>query len=110
MSTPFEIKNEKTLTFYSAFLHKLYTAVTYKGKLYLAVSTVEEYYDESKRSVSKRAYNLKAIKIESADGRLENTVSTSPMSDTDSIISISELYSLVKQYDKNFTPRIYTAK
>lgn len=86
---------------YTAFLHKLYTPIIYNSKEYLAVTTVEEYYDESKNGVSRRAYNLKNIKIESADGRLEK-ISTSPMSDTDSTISISDLYALVKDYDKDF--------
>lgn len=86
---------------YTAFLHKLYTPIIYNSKEYLAVTTVEEYYDESKNGVSRRAYNLKNIKIESADGRLEK-ISTSPMSDTDSTISISDLYALVKGYDKDF--------
>lgn len=86
---------------YTAFLHKLYTPIIYNSKEYLAVTTVEEYYDESKNGVSRRAYNLKNIKIESADGRLEK-ISTSPMSDTDSTISISDLYALVKSYDKDF--------
>ncbi len=69
---------------------------------YLACTTIEEFFDESKNDASKRAYNLKSIKIESADGRLGNN-SSSPMSDTDSIISISDLYSLVKTYDKDFS-------
>lgn len=86
---------------YTAFLHKLYTPIIYNSKEYLAVTTVEEYYDESKNGVSRRAYNLKNIKIESADGRLEK-ISTSPMSDTDSTTSISDLYALVKGYDKDF--------
>lgn len=86
---------------YTAFLHKLYTPIIYNSKEYLAVTTVEEYYDESKNGVSRRAYNLKNIKIESADGRLEK-ISTSPMSDADSTISISDLYALVKGYDKDF--------
>jgi hypothetical protein len=86
---------------YTAFLHKLYTPIIYNSKEYLAVTTVEEYYDESKNGVSRRAYNLKNIKIESADGRLEK-ISTSPMSDTDSTVSISDLYALVKGYDKDF--------
>ena len=86
---------------YTAFLHKLYTPITYKNSEYIAVTTVEEYYNESVSDVSRRAYNLKSIKIEPADGRLEK-ISTSPMSDTGSTISISDLYSLVKSNDKNF--------
>ncbi len=86
---------------YTAFLHKLYTPITYNNSEYIAVTTVEEYYNESVNDFSKRAYNLKSIKIEPADGRLEK-ISTSPMSGTGSTISISDLYSLVKSNDKNF--------
>ena len=85
----------------TAFLHKLYTPITYNNSEYIAVTTVEEYYNESVNDISRRAYNLKSIKIEPADGRLEK-ISTSPMSDTGSTISISDLYSLVKSNDKNF--------
>ncbi len=86
----------------TAFLHKLYTPIIYDGKSYIAVTTVEEYYNETSSSVSRRAYNLKAIKIEPAGGQLGNN-SSSSVPVTDSIISISELYSFVKRYDKDFS-------
>ena len=70
----------------------------FNNDLYIAKVTVEEYGAENG---GRRFYNLKTIKIESADGRLEK-ISTSPMSDTDSTISISDLYALVKGYDKDF--------
>ena len=88
----------------TAFLHKLYTPITYDGKPYIAVSTVEEYYNETNGSVSRRAYNLKAIKIEPAGGQL-GISSSSSRPDTSSTISISDLYALVKQYDKDFKPK-----
>ena len=86
----------------TAMLHKLYTPITYNGKEYLAVTTVEEFYDEGRKGVFRRAYNLKGIKIESADGRHEMKLSASPMSDTDSTVSISDLFGLVKTFDKEF--------
>ena len=87
---------------FTAFLHKLYTPIRYNGQNYLAVTTIEEYFDGSNNSALRRAYNLKAIKIEPADGRLEIN-STSPLSDAGSTISISNLYNLVKTNDKNFS-------
>jgi len=45
-----------------AFLHKLYTPIQYDGKSYIAKTTVEEFYNETINNVSRRAYNLKAIK------------------------------------------------
>ena len=92
--------NKKSVN--TAFLHKLYTPITYDGKPYIAVSTVEEYYNETSSGVSRRAYNLKAIKTEPAGGQLGNN-SSSSVPVTDSTISISDLYSLVKTYDKDFT-------
>lgn len=86
----------------TAFLHKLYTPIIYDGKSYIAVTTVEEYYNDTSSSVSRKAYNLKAIKIEPAGGQLRNN-SSSSVPVTDSIISISELYSFVKRYDKDFS-------
>ena len=70
----------------------------FNNNLYIAKVKVEEYGAENG---GRRFYNLKTIKIESADGRLEK-ISTSPMSGTDSTISISDLYALVKGYDKDF--------
>ena len=55
----------------------------FNNDLYIAKVTVEEYGAENG---GRRFYNLKTIKIEPADGRLEK-ISTSPMSDTDSTIS-----------------------
>ncbi len=50
-----------------------------------------------------RAYNLKAIKIEPADGR-EGKIPTTPNVGLGSDIIVSDLYSIVKTYDKNFHP------
>ena len=88
----------------TAFLHKLYTLIQYDGRQYIAKVTVEEYYNESKKGVDRRAYNLKAIKIEPAGGQLGNSSSSSrPV--TDSTISISNLFEIVKTYDKEFSPK-----
>ncbi len=88
----------------TAFLHKLYTIITYDSKPYIAKITVEEYYNETIKDVSKRAYNLKAIKIEPTGGQLGND-SSSSVPDISSIKSISDLFALVKQYDKEFSPK-----
>ena len=88
----------------TAFLHKLYTLIQYDGRRYIAKVTVEEYYNESKKGVDRRAYNLKAIKIEPAGGQLGISSSSSrPV--TDSTISISNLFEIVKTYDKEFSPK-----
>ena len=87
----------------TAFLHKLYTTIKYGDQLYIAKSTVEEYYNETIKSPSRRAFNLKAIKIEPAGGQL-GINSSSSVPNTSSINSISDLYEFVKQFDKDFTP------
>lgn len=95
--------NTKKKSANTAFLHKLYTPIEYDGRSYIAKSTVEEFYNETTKGVSRRAYNLKAIKIEPAGGQLGISSSSSrPV--TDSTLSISSLYSLVKTYDKDFHP------
>ena len=88
----------------TAFLHKLYTLIEYEGQTYIAKTSVEEFYNQGKNGVSRKAYNLKAIKIEPAGGqfRIKNSSSSVPV--TDSIYSISDLYDFVKTYDKDFTP------
>ena len=88
----------------TAFLHKLYTLIEYEGQTYIAKTSVEEFYNQGKNGVSRKAYNLKAIKIESAGGqfRIKNSSSSVPV--TDSIYSISDLYDFVKTFDKDFTP------
>lgn len=86
----------------TAFLHKLYTLISYDGQLYIAKSTVEEFFNISSNDVARKAYNLKAIKIEPAGGQIGNT-SSSSVPGTGSTISISNLYDFVKTNDKDFS-------
>lgn len=95
-------KNKKSPN--TAFLHKLYTLIEYDGKTYIAKITVEEYYNQGKNNISRKAYNLKAIKIEPAGGQFRINNSSSSVPVTDSIYSISDLYEFVKTYDKDFSP------
>ena len=96
-------KNKKSPN--TAFLHKLYALVEYNEQVYIAKTSVEEFYNLGKKGVSRKVYNLKAIKIEPASVgqfRIEN--SSSSASETDSIYSIADLYEFVKRHDKDFTP------
>ena len=87
----------------TAFLHKLYAIINYDNQIYIAKTTIEEYYNETIKNAARRAYNLKAIKIEPVGGQLGiNSSSSRP--GTSSTISISNLYQLVKSYDKEFSP------
>lgn len=81
------------------FMHKLYSPVIFNNDLYIAKVTVEEYGAENG---GRRFYNLKGIKIDPAGGTPNVKTSYGTMPDTRSEYSISDLYALVKSYDKNF--------
>ena len=87
----------------TAFMHKLYAPIIYNGKPYIAKISVEEFFDEGTETVKRKGYHLAAIKIEAAGGRYIDFSTISPRSDTASIDSISDLYSLVKSFDKDFS-------
>ncbi len=98
----------------TAFMHKLYTPIRYDGRLYIAKTSIEEYLSKSSGRVERRGYHLRGIQVESIQ---ENDIKREPagetateksasglVPDTGSEISISNLYDLVKQFDKDFTP------
>ena len=89
--------------FETEWMHKLYAYVEYDGKPYIAKVSVEEY--GTNENVGKRFYNLRGIKIEPVGGAPNTNVSYGTVPNTDSTISISDLYALVKQYDKDFKPK-----
>ena len=90
----------------TAFMHKLYCPITYRGEIYIAKVTVEEYLNAEDGKVKRRGYNLRAIKIEAVNGSLTDTRSaTAPVVESASIDSISDLHALVKRYDKEFSPK-----
>lgn len=93
-------KNKKSKN--TAFMHKLYTPIFFDERPYIAKIAVEEYYNETGNDISRKAYNLMAIKIEPAGGQL-GIASSSSRPVTDSTISISDLYGLVKRFDKDFS-------
>lgn len=81
------------------FMHKLYSPVIFNNDLYIAKVTVEEYGAENG---GRRFYNLKGIKIDPAGGTPNVKTSYGTMPDARSEYSISDLYALVKSYDKDF--------
>ena len=86
----------------TAWMHKLYALVNYNGVPYIAKVTVEEY--GAGEEAHRRFYNLRGIKIEPVGGAPDAYTSYGTMPNTDSMVSISGLYSLVKQFDKDFHP------
>ncbi len=101
VSTP-NSNNKKPGT---AFMHKLYAPITYRGKQYISKLTVEEYFDEGSDSVKRKGYHLAAIKIEAAGGHFTENSADMSRSGTASIDSIADLHELVKTYDKDFSPK-----
>ena len=85
------------------WMHKLYAYVEYNRKPYIAKISVEEY--GTSENAGKRFYNLRGIKIEPVGGAPNTNVSYGTVPDTDSTISISDLFALVKKYDKEFKPK-----
>ena len=87
----------------TAFMHKLYSPVSYDGKMYIAKIAVEEYgYGNAS---GRRFYNLRGIEMTPAAGTPEASASYGTMASQESIDSIADLFSAVKRYDKDFSPK-----
>ncbi|MDE5834415.1 MAG: hypothetical protein K2H26_02725, partial [Ruminococcus sp.] len=94
------------------FMHQMYGVLKYKDEIYLAKLSVEESYITDKENnftgTSNRIYNLRNIKITPIeanrvfDPTVNSTNATEDTSTSVLSISISQLYGLVKTYDKNF--------
>ncbi|MDE7363738.1 MAG: methyltransferase domain-containing protein, partial [Ruminococcus sp.] len=106
---PITSKNKSPNTL---FMHQMYGVVNYKDENYLAKLSVEESYITDKENnfsgTSNRIYNLRNIKITPIEANrvFSPTVnSTNAAEDTSTsvlLISIPQLYEIVKTYDKNF--------
>ncbi len=128
LDTEISVKDSNKKSPGTAFMHKLYAPILYKGKSYIAKINVEEYFDEGTSSVKRKGYHLTAIKIEAADGSYADFSTTAPRSDTASteavnrsltdyssattpqvesasVDSIADLHGLVKIYDEKFSPK-----
>lgn len=82
------------------FMHKLYAPTYINNQLYVSKLTVEEY--RSGMDTNKRFYNLAEIKMSPALGGLSDNNTASTMRISDDINSVTQLYSFVKAYDKDF--------
>lgn len=94
-------KNNDNKAFNSMFMHKLYGVCRIDKQPYIVKIAIEEFAGNKKDTI-KRLYNLQDINIEPikhaafADKRLALSVLN------DSNISISDLFKLVKSFDKDF--------
>ena len=66
---------------------------------------VEESYLPGQNKTHKKFYHVRAIKIEPVSSVEIGKSHTSIMENTDFNISISDLFKIVKQHDKNFHPK-----
>ncbi|MCM1508099.1 MAG: methyltransferase domain-containing protein [Ruminococcus flavefaciens] len=106
---PITSKNKSPNTL---FMHQMYGILNYKNESYLAKLSVEESYITDKENnfsgTSNRIYNLRGIKITPIEANrvfspaVNSTNAAEDTSTSVSIISIPQLYEIVKTYDKNF--------
>lgn len=87
------------------FSHKFYSIVSVDGKLHIAKMAVDESF-RPKQDTSKKFYHVRAIEISPAAsvGTGFNQIAHL-LNAGDTTYSISDLFSLVKRYDKNFNPK-----
>ncbi len=86
-------------------MHKFYSCVAIDGKHYIAKMAVDESYAPGQNDTNKKFYHVRAIKIEpiSSVGIGVNHIPI--MDETGSVIIVSDLFNLVKTYDKEFNPK-----
>lgn len=92
----------------SLFMHRMYAVFNYDDNFYLANLAIDETYSTDITGnfvTSESLYNAKSIKITPVDdlGFQSHDISQSDSESTGvTIISIAQLYEIVKKYDKNF--------
>ena len=86
------------------FMHYMYSLVEYNGNPFLAKIAVEEYGNDSNH----RAYNVERIKMSALSRaqylQIKSAYRENFASNADTL-SVSDLFSLVKQYDSKFKPK-----
>ena len=90
---------------YTAFMHKFYALIYIDGAPNIAKIAVDESYMPGQSDTNKKFYHVRAIQIEAVPSVGIGNSHTPIMEKTASAISISDLYALVKQYDKDFKPK-----
>ncbi len=91
---------------YTAFMHKFYVPIKIAGKLCIAKMAVDESYSPGHVETNKKIYHVRSIEIETPSSvEISDEHYTPIIEDDASKVSISELFSLVKQYDKEFNPK-----
>ena len=94
-------KKDNTGT-YQSFYHYFYSLVQVDGKPYMVRLAVDEH---NSSTTVRRAYNVESIEISpvAVSQVYKPAVTTSDNGEKLSTVSISDLFDIVKQYDKNFS-------
>ena len=94
-------KNNNSKSYNTAFMHKMYVVCKIKKQINLVKIAIEEFADD-KNSTLKRLYNVQDIKVEPIRyiEFAEKPLARSALNGSD--ISISDLFKLVKSFDKDF--------
>ena len=99
-------KTGKTKHINTSFMHSFYIPVEYDGEKSIIKLYVEEYYNNWNDKIQRRDYDVKKIEtFYDADRFGENNSTPLYASKNVSMNNISDLFSFVKQYDKEFNPK-----
>ncbi len=99
-------KTGKTKHINTSFMHSFYVPVEYDGEKSIIKLYVEEYYNNWNDKIQRRDYDVKKIEtFYDADRFGENISAPLYASKNVSMNNISDLFSFVKQYDKEFNPK-----
>ncbi len=89
---------------YTAFMHKFYAPITIDGTFYIAKMAVDESYLPGQNETNKKFYHVRSIEIEEVPSVGIGKSHTPIMENTSSAYTVSDIISLVKRFDKDFTP------
>ena len=90
----------------SLLMHSFYSVADIGTGAEVLKVYVEEMYDPATKNTNKRAYQLKNIeKAFAASVRVQGKSPSSLTNTANAIKNVADLFSVVKQYDKNFTPK-----
>lgn len=87
---------------YTAFMHNFYAPICIDENNCIAKIAGDESYSPGMDGTNKKFYHVRAIEIETAPSVGIGNGHTPIMESTASNVTISEVYSLVKQFDKDF--------
>ncbi len=94
-------KNNNSKSYKPAFMHKMYAACRLNNNVFIAKLTIEDFFD-GKDNTLKRLYNAQDIKLEPLRHIefTEKPLARSVLNGSN--ISISDLFQIVKSFDKDF--------